>query len=160
MDGTRIFFDGWTNLLQILIIAPVLYLTIIRFVRLAGKRSTSQMNNFDWIVTVAMGSIVGSGIILKDVTLSESAFAVFVLLAVQWGVTKALMHSEHVRAVVKAEPRVLARHGTYIRSAMEEERITEQEVQSALREAGLRDLSQTEAVVLETDASISVLARA
>ena len=118
------------------------------------------MNNFDWIVTVAMGSIVGSGIILKDVTLSESAFAVFVLLAVQWGVTKALMHSEHVRAVVKAEPRVLARHGTYIRSAMEEERITEQEVQSALREAGLRDLSQTEAVVLETDASISVLARA
>ena len=72
---TEIFFDGWGGLLRILIAGPVIYLAIIVFIRFSGKRSTSQMNNFDWLVTVALGSLIASGIIVENVTVAESAFA-------------------------------------------------------------------------------------
>ena len=57
MDISAIYYDGWKDLVRIALAAPVIYFTIIAFIRLAGKRSTSQMNNFDWVVTVALGSI-------------------------------------------------------------------------------------------------------
>ena len=61
MDISAIFYDGWKDLVRIVLAAPAIYFTIIVFIRLAGKRSTSQMNNFDWVVTVALGSIAGAG---------------------------------------------------------------------------------------------------
>ena len=68
-----IFFDGMANLVRIAVSVPVIYFAIILFVRLAGKRSTSQMNNFDWVVTVAMGTLAASCMIQENVTVAEVA---------------------------------------------------------------------------------------
>ena len=45
------------------------------------------MNNFDWIVTVAMRSILGSAVLLKKVVIVEVALALFVLLFLQYAFT-------------------------------------------------------------------------
>ena len=60
MDISAIFHDGWKDYVRIGLAAPVIYLTIIAFIRLAGKRSTSQMNNFDWVVMVALGAYLSA----------------------------------------------------------------------------------------------------
>jgi uncharacterized membrane protein YcaP (DUF421 family) len=153
----NLFFDNADNLWRIVISAPILYLSVIGFIRLSGKRSTSQMNNFDWIVTVAMGSLVASGIILKDVTILEIMLAIGLLLVFQYAVTKSLPHSKTMRVLIKAEPRLLVRDGKYLHDAMAKERVTEVEILAAIRTKGLRQLDDVLAVILETDASMSVL---
>ena len=40
MDISAIYYDGWKDLVRIALAAPVIYFTIIAFIRLAGKRST------------------------------------------------------------------------------------------------------------------------
>ncbi|MEQ3637976.1 YetF domain-containing protein [Alcanivorax sp.] len=154
-----LFFDSVDNLWRVAISAPVLYITVIAYIRLSGKRSTSQMNNFDWIVTVAIGSLVGSGIILKDVALTEALLAIGLLLAMQYVVTKAVVHSERIAALVKASPRLLVYEGELLEKALLQERISEKEVLAAVREHGLQSLAEVRAMVLETDASLSVLSR-
>jgi uncharacterized membrane protein YcaP (DUF421 family) len=60
----------------------------------SGKRSTSQTNNFDWFVPVAIASLVGSGMILKDVGEIDAALAIGLLLCLQYALTWSFIRSE------------------------------------------------------------------
>ncbi len=154
-----IFFDGWASLARIAISVPIVYFAIILFIRLAGKRSTSQMNNFDWVVTVAMGTLAASCMIQKNVTIAESLLAIGSLLALQWTVTKLIYHFPTVSHVVKAEPALLVSEGELLQGTLRRERVNQDEVFAAIRENGLSSLDEVRWVILETDATISVIAR-
>ena len=154
-----ILLDQQSDLVRVLISAPIMYLTIVLAIRLSGKRATSQMNNFDWIVTVAIGSLVGSGIVLKGVTVLESVAAIVMLLILQWGLTKSVLHSTFLSKLVKANPVVLLENGKFREDAMRKERVTKREVMSAIRQKGLVDPDQVQWVILETNASFSVVAK-
>jgi uncharacterized membrane protein YcaP (DUF421 family) len=117
------------------------------------------MNNFDWVVTVALGSLVASGIILESVTVIEALIATGLLLGLQWGLTSWMPRSKALERVVKAKPTLLVDRGHLIESSLIEERVTEDEVYAALRGAGLATLEEAQWVVLETDASLSVIAK-
>lgn len=78
--GHSAWFESWDSLFKIFVSASLGYLILIFYVRLAGKRSSAKMNNFDWIVTVAVGSIFGSMVLLKDVTVADGAFSIGLLL--------------------------------------------------------------------------------
>jgi uncharacterized membrane protein YcaP (DUF421 family) len=152
-----LFFDDWDNLERVLIATPVLYIAVIAFVRLTGKRSTSQMNNFDWIVTVAIGSIIASPVLLKDVSISEGLLAIGLLFGLQWVLTSLIIRSKLVCTVVRASPSVLVLRGEYQRDEMKKSRVTESEIMSAIRENGYASLDDIGLVVLESDAKLSVL---
>lgn len=151
-----ILFDGWGNIVAIAVSAPLAYVAIIAFIRLAGKRSTSQMNNFDWIVTVAMGSLVGSLLVIEDVTLAEALFAIGMLMGLQFLFTLGAARFEWVERIIKSRPALLF-DGEFRRAAMHQERITQSEIHAAIRENGLSQLSDVRFVVLESDASFSVV---
>ncbi|MCR8826684.1 DUF421 domain-containing protein [Pseudosulfitobacter koreensis] len=153
----HLFFDGFGDLGRTLLSALILYVAVILFIRISGKRSTSQMNNFDWVVTVAMGSLMASGILLKDITILESASAIAVLLLMQWLLTFTMVRSAMVAKVVRAEPTLLYHDDRFLTNAMRRERVSEYEVLSAVRENGVVDLANVESVILEANAALSVL---
>lgn len=157
MDILPIFFDGWGGIVKILIAAPIMYITIILFIRMAGKRSTSQMNNFDWVVTVAIGSISASGIMLDNISVSEALIAISLLLFFQYLMTKSVFNSKFVSKIIKAKPNLLVHKGEYIREAMRNERVTEEEIMAAVRQNGLINIDDCQWVFLETDATFSVI---
>ena len=160
MNVVDIFYDGWEDFAQIALAVPVVYFTVIAFIRFAGKRSTSQMNNFDWVVTVALGSIAGSAVILDSVTVLEALFAIGLLLLLQWILTFVIARSDAVAETIKANPRLLVYKGEFLDDNIRDERLTHPEVMAALRENGLTHVRQAESVILETDASFSVIASA
>ena len=154
-----LFFESWAELFRIAVSALLVYVFIVAGIRLMGKRSTAQMNNFDWIVTVALGSIVGSAIILKDVVLAEVFLAMGLLLGFQYAITKAAVRWDAVSKSVRAVPTLLFYQGTFHWEAMAKERVTRSEIEGAARESGYRDLSEVGAVILESSAKLSVLGK-
>jgi len=62
-----LFFDNIEKLLRIVLTAVLVYILIVVTTKVSGKRSTSQLNNFDWIVTVMIGSLGASTILLKEI---------------------------------------------------------------------------------------------
>lgn len=157
MDPASWFFDGWESVVRVAVCAPVVYALVIAAVRVSGKRATSQMNNFDWIVTVAIGSVVGSAVVLEGVAVAPALVAVGLLLGLQYAVTASAARWAGVRRVVEASPTVLLHEGAFRDDALRAERVTRQEVMAAIRESGLPGPDAVHAVVLETDASMSVL---
>lgn len=152
-----ILFIDFNSLIRILLSAPILYLSIIILVRISGKRTASKMNNFDWIVTVAMGSLVASGIMTKDASILDVIFAIGLLLGFQYVLTWGIIRSDRIADLVKATPRLLVYQGKFLDSAMRKERVSQHEVLSAIREQGVHNLEDVEAVVLEADAAFSVI---
>ena len=153
----KLFLDGFTDILRIAVAAPVLYVAAILFIRLTGKRSISKMNSFDWIVTVALGSILASGAMLDDVTILETLWAMALLFLLQWLLTKTVARWKLIRRVVKASPRLLYYDGDWCDAALDRERITREEVLSAARQRGFARLEEVLAVILETEGELSVV---
>lgn len=137
--------------------AILTYVTIIGFIRLSGKRSTSQMNNFDWVVTVTLGSISASMILMEEVTWAEGALAMGTLLLLQFVLTKAVRRYPAIARLVKPRPATLYDEGEWKEAEMAEERVTRSEVHAAMRHNGYDSPDQVRRVVLETDATLSVI---
>jgi uncharacterized membrane protein YcaP (DUF421 family) len=140
------FFAGWTGPLRVLVVGTLAYAALVILLRVSGKRTLSKMNAFDLVVTVALGSTFATVLLSKSVALVEGVLAFALLIFLQLAMTWLSVRSEAFQGFVKARPRLLLHRGRLLPAALEEERVTEEEVRA---EAG--------AVVLKTDGSFSVL---
>lgn len=152
-------FSGWEPMLRILIVGAAAYAALVAMLRISGKRTLSKLNAFDLVVTVALGSTLATVIISRDVALSEGLVALALLVAVQFAVTWSSVRWPAVDRLVKSEPTVLLRDGEPIPSALRRQRVTEEELLSAVRARGGQQLSEAEAILLESDGSLTALLR-
>ncbi len=159
MFEISIWFSSWDRLESIAVSSLVFYVLIVTLVRVVGKRVTAQMNSFDWIITVAVGSLLASGILQKSVSIADATLAIVLLAACQWVMTKLSVHSQRFEKLVKPAPRLLVHKGAYLHREMARERISRAEVDSALRHSGHTSISDVNWVILETDGTMSVVPR-
>lgn len=151
------FFDNLSGLLRILVVGPLVYVSLIAFLRVSGKRTLAQLNAFDFIVTVALGSTVATVLLTNSVALAEGALALGLLIALQLVVAFASKRLPPFRTAVTSRPTTLLRDGQLDHEALKRERIAEASVQQSVRSAGIGGLELVAAVVLEANGSISVI---
>ena len=159
MDQTGDWFSNWERVWAIVVASVFFYVFIIGFVRVLGKRTTGQMNNFDWLVTIIIGSLASSGILLDSVAIVDAAIAILALGGLQWLVTFVVLRSERFANIIKADPLLLVHKGRFLRDAMRSARISEEEIQGALRSRGLLELNRANWVILETNGELTVIER-
>lgn len=151
------FFHEWSDLARILTVACCSYVALIALLRISGKRTLSKLNAFDLVVTVALGSTFATILLSNSVSLAEGITALVVLVGLQYVVAWSVTRSPRLERLVKSEPTLVAHQGRLLHGAMKAERLSEEEVEAAARASGLGGVSDTEAVVLESDGSLSVL---
>jgi len=152
-------FDGWSGLARIVVVGLAAYVLLVAMLRVSGKRTLSKMNAFDLIVTVALGSTLASVLLDRNVPLADGILALLLLIALQFAVAWFSVRSKSFQNLVKGEPSLLVRDGSYLDDTMHQQRVTREEVQAALREHGLVDIRHAAFVILETDGTISVIAK-
>ena len=131
---------------------------VIVVVRIVGLRAFSKVTAFDFVVTVATGSLLaGASQATSWIGFSQAAIAIMSLLSVQYVVARVRRASETVENVIQNSPILLMRNGTILHDALAATRVAEDDLVAKLREANVLDFSEVEAVVLETTGDISVL---
>jgi uncharacterized membrane protein YcaP (DUF421 family) len=153
----HIFFNGWDGLLRVPLIGVLAYVGLLIILRVSGNRTLSKMNAYDFIVTIAIGSTLASTMVSKGVALAEGMLALALLVALQYAVTWTSVRVNWIRRAVTGEPVLLLFQGRMLHDAMRRSRVTTDELRVAVRAAGIRNVEDAEAVVLETDASFSVI---
>ncbi|SFQ47333.1 DUF421 domain-containing protein [Hymenobacter arizonensis] len=156
----QFFFSNWTSLVRTIVIGTLAYASLILLLRISGKRTLSKMNAFDFVVTVAMGSVLATVLLNKSVPLLDGILAFGLLIGLQFAITWLAVRYKAVSQLVKAEPTLLVYQGQYQHKAMRTERVTEGEILAGLRERGISSLTEAAAVVLETDGTLNVLRQA
>ena len=154
------FFDSWSGLVRVAVVGVLAYSGLVLLLRISGKRTLSKMNAFDLVVTVALCCTLATVLLSSSVALAEGLLAFALLIFLQFVVTWLSVRSSTFRRFVKNEPRLLFYDGGFLEGAMRAERVTEEEVEAAVRQQGLANLEEVGAAVLETDGSVTVVPRA
>ena len=151
------FFHGWNGLWRVVVVGTLAYFALVLLLRVSGKRTLSKMNAFDFVVTVALGSTLATVLLSKDIALAEGITAFCLLAGLQFVVTKLSMRFSLVENLVKAEPALLFFRGQFLQEILHKERVTQDEIRAAVRAQGIAAMNEVEAVVLETDGSVTVM---
>lgn len=150
-------FDSWSGLGRVLLVGSIAYAALVAILRISGKRTLTKLNAFDLVVTVALGSTLATVLLSKSVALAEGVLAMALLVFLQFAITWLSVRSPSFQNLVKSEPTLIMRQGTFLEGAMGAQRITREEVMAALRSNGVADAAQVAAVILETDGTIAVI---
>jgi len=150
-------FNDFSFLLETLIVGSLAYIGIIILLRVSGKRTLSKWNSFDFVVTIAFGTILGSTMLSSKTSLSQGLVGVALLVTLQAVMTWMAARSSIVQKLIKAEPALLLYQGKLRSKMLKKERVAEGEVLAALRSSGIAAVEDAAAVVLETDGSFSVI---
>ncbi|MCE7030240.1 DUF421 domain-containing protein [Jiella avicenniae] len=141
-----------------LVLGAIALFWIILLVRMIGLRSFSKMTAFDFVVTLATGSLLATAASSSDWQgFLRALVAIGALMTVQVVLAFGRRRSEAVTSVVDNEPLLLMRDGGFIDAAMAESRVSPGDVYAKLRGAGIQSMDDVRAVVLETTGDISVL---
>lgn len=133
-----------------------IYIAIIIFTRLSGKRSFSKMSSFDFAMTVAIGSMIASTVLSKSVTLATGILGLALIYGLQIFVAF-LRNYNGVSNVVDNTPLMLMEGKNILKKNLKKAKVTEGDLRSKLREANVLNLSQVKAVVFEATGDISVI---
>ncbi len=151
------FFDNVSGLVRVVVVVPLAYVWLIAVLRFSGKRTLAQLNAFDFIVTVALGSTLATTALSGPVAWTEGALALALLAFLQFVVAWSSVHLPGVRRAVTSAPTVLLRDRQPDLEALARQRITEESLRQAVRSSGIGGLELVASVVLECNGTISVI---
>lgn len=146
-------------ILEKLLRPMIVYLFLIGFLRLFGKRELAQLNPFDLVVLLSLSNTVQNAMIGDDNSVTGGIIGAFALLAINWVLTLVLFKSPKLDRVVEGTETVLIRHGVVDQDAMKKEALTELELKSVIHKQGLNDYTEVEKCVLEPNGTFYVEAK-
>jgi uncharacterized membrane protein YcaP (DUF421 family) len=132
------------------ILRPVIvYLCLVVFLRIFGKRELAQLNPFDLVVLLCLSNTVQNSIIGNDNSVSGGIVGVLSLLTINWVLTRVLFRSPKLSMVLEGEKTVLIQHGVVDWEATKKEALSEVELRSVLHKQGFDRYEEVEKCVLE-----------
>jgi uncharacterized membrane protein YcaP (DUF421 family) len=134
----------------------VVYLCLIVFVRIFGKRELAQLNPFDLIVLLCLSNTVQNAIIGEDNSVTGGIIGVFSLLAINYLLTRLLFRMPKLNRALEGSETILIRQGQVDWAALKKEALTEIELKNVLHKFGLNDFSQVRKCVLEPSGNFYV----
>lgn len=155
--GDDLFFSGWEPLVRTAAMTVLGYAGMVVLLRVSGHRTLSKMNAFDQVVTIALGSTLASLILTRSVSLSQGLLAILLLIALQYVLTWLSVRLPRVRRMIGGEPVLLLHRGHFLGEAMRRARVSRDEILACVRQDGRGSLQEVQAVVLETNGTISVI---
>jgi uncharacterized membrane protein YcaP (DUF421 family) len=135
----------------------ITYFFALLLTRLMGRKLTSQMTFFDFVVGVSMGSLAANLAMGSDNTSTTAATALSTMAAL--AVITGFIHikSFKARKIINSEPVTLIDSGNIVEGNMKRIRLTIGELTMKLREKNVFNLADVEFAIMETDGQLSVL---
>lgn len=136
-------------LLEKILRPMIVYVCLIGFLRLFGKRELAQLNPFDLVVLLSLSNTVQNAIIGDDNSITGGIVGAFSLLTVNWLLTRVLYNMPKVNDALEGSETVLIRDGAVDQDALKKEALTKAELLSVLHKQGFNDFSEVDRCVLE-----------
>jgi uncharacterized membrane protein YcaP (DUF421 family) len=140
---------------EIVIRAGFLFVFLWAVTRAVGRSTLGELSTFELLMYVTMGDLIQQSVTQQDysVTSGVLAISVFALLTVllswlQWRFPR-------TRSVIRGKPVVVVREGRLLPVAARQQRFTESDLLATARQQGIRDLTDIELAILESDGKVS-----
>ena len=139
------------------VLRPVIvYLFLVVFLRVFGKRELAQLNPFDLVVLLSLSNTVQNAMIGNDNSVTGGLVGAFSLMLVNYLVVRFLFKHRRLDQVVEGKPTVLIQGGRVLRRALAKELLTESELETVLHRQGFGRLDEVQRCTLEPGGTFSI----
>lgn len=140
----------------VLTAAALLWVLVLS--RIVGLRSFSKMTAFDFVATIASGSLLANAATASELpAFLQSITALAALFLVQFGLAWLRQRSETARELMDNRPHVLLFDGEFDEEALRRTRVSRADILAKMREADTHSPGSVKAVVLESTGDISIM---
>ena len=140
---------------ELVIRAISVYLVLVIFIRLTGRRQIGELSPFDLILLLILSESVQNSMIAGDQSLIGGIIVAATLLILNSTIGFITYKSRKAEDIIDGKPEILIRHGKVMKEVCKRARITEQELMSTLRKSGFFKLEDVKLAILEDDGSVS-----
>jgi uncharacterized membrane protein YcaP (DUF421 family) len=137
--------------------AAVMFVVLYVLLRIMGKREIGQLTPFELVVMIVLGDLIQQGVTHNDFSLTGAILAIttfaFLAILMSW-ITFMFPKAEKL---LDGEPRVIVRNGKLLKENLRRDRITQSEVESEMRLAGIARMSDVAWAILEPQGKISFI---
>jgi len=151
------FLAPETSIPALLIRAVAVYLFLLVGLRLAGRREMAQLTTFDLILLLILSNAVQNSINAGDNSLGGGLISALMLLVLNWVVGWAAYRWPAFERLIQGRPMVIITDGKVHFRNMRRERISLEELRSALRKQGIEAVSECRHAVLESDGTLTAI---
>ena len=130
---------------------------LLYLVRITGRRKIGELPVFDFLAIIVVGNVVGGDIAEPKVPQMPTAYAVVLIIAIQYVMSYFTIKSRKFGKKVTFSPIVVIQNGQFIKSNMKKIRYSIDNIQMYLREKGIFDINEVEFAIVEDSGNISVM---
>jgi uncharacterized membrane protein YcaP (DUF421 family) len=141
---------------ELIIRAVIVYAALVLLVRLTGKRQIGQLSPFDLILLLILSESVQNAMTAGENSVTGGIILAATLVTLNFLVGIITFRSDKAERVIQGHPEILVRDGKIIKPVMIKAKISQQELESALREAGFFNIEDVKMAILEDTGRVSV----
>jgi len=135
----------------------VIYVFIILFLRLFGKKELAQLSVFDLVFVLLISNAVQNAMVGDNTTLWGGLTAAATLFILNYGIKYLLYSFPKLGYIVQGKEVLLVYKGKIKNDNLRKTRITVEELEEAMREHGVSEIRKVDLAMLEVDGNISIL---
>jgi uncharacterized membrane protein YcaP (DUF421 family) len=139
---------------------PILvYLALIFFLRVFGKRELAQLNPFDLVVLLSLSNTVQNALIGDDNSISGGLIGALTLLTINWLVVRLLYSYPKLERIVEGTDQRLILNGVIDHKALKQEVLSEEELLAVIHRQGFDDFDEVQECSIGPNGSFYVKGR-
>ena len=139
--------------------ASAIYVALVAALRIFGKREVGQFTLIDLVLILLVANAVQPSMTGPDTSLTGGLIIIVTLVVENRLIAWSRARFAWIQRLLESAPTVLVRDGEWVVDALEREELSVDDVEMALREHGVKAVSEVELAVLEADGVISVVPR-
>lgn len=144
-------------ILDVVVRSLCVYLFMVVAIRLFGKNQLSQLNAGDVVLLLLISNAVQNAMVGQNTSLQGGLIAALVLFVANFIVKRLMFSNRKFESFLEDDPVILIRDGVIDEKALDEVKITKDELQEAIREHGVDGIKNVKLSILEVDGNISVI---
>ncbi len=147
-------------ILSVILRTLIVTFLVLAIIRWLGNKGIGQLNSFELLIIIGIGSIIGDPMIYtKELSITQAIIAVVIIVILFKGLDYLTARSKRLLRIVVAQPIQLVKDGKYLAPGLKKARISEDEFKSLMRLNGIKNIEEVEESYLEMNGQVSFIRR-
>jgi uncharacterized membrane protein YcaP (DUF421 family) len=142
---------------EFIVRALVIYIFLIISLRLSGRRQIGQLSPFDLVLLLVLSNAVQNSMNGGDNSLIGGMISALTLILLNFSVGYLTFKSKKIEKLIEGQPKILIHNGQINQQVLNEEKLTQHELDTALRQGGVLSVTEVKVAIIENNGAISII---
>ncbi len=137
----------------------LLYALLVAAMRLTGKRQIGELQLSELVTTLLVSEIAATPIVTPTAPVLNAIVPIVLVVTLELGISYLVTKSPFIKAIFDGKPSFLINRGEIDQKELMRQRISVDELLSALRQKGFSDPGEVSYAIMEQDGQVSVFSK-